>query len=122
MASKYSVKDNPSLDTLDKHLSEKVFVNGNNPGAEDGLVFHQFQEVKTEPDQARHPYVWAWFALVSMYNPLVVEQWRKPQEKEAPKENKGKKDEKKSEQKKEVVKAETPAANVGDDDLFGDDP
>ena len=66
--SKYSISNSADLDTLEKHLNTAIYIGGQNPGAEDALVFTQWTNSRTEPDQTKYPAVWTWFALISLYN------------------------------------------------------
>jgi elongation factor 1-beta len=114
MSSKYNITDESHLTTLDAALKDNLYIGGHSPSAEDALVFEQFAQAKTEPNQDKHANLWAWFALVVLFRENVRDSW-KASAKVAEKKPAEKKEEKKPEKKAaEPVKDEC-------DDLFGDD-
>jgi elongation factor 1-beta len=121
--SQYSIKDESHLATLDANLKDNLFIGGHSPNAEDALVFEQFHQANTEPNQETHLNLWSWYALVSLFQSEIVNAWKtvvsaKPAaaKKEQPKKQEEKKPEKKEE--KPVEKA----AEDECDNLFDDEP
>ncbi len=112
--SKYQITDSAQLVTLNNLLKDSLFISGNQPGAEDALVFEQFVTGNIEPVNETHVNLWSWYGLVSMFTPVMREQWKATQE--APKGGKPAKKEEAKPKKEEPKKEEED-----DDDLFGDD-
>jgi elongation factor 1-beta len=115
MSKNYSITDESHLATLDAHLKDNVYVGGNFPNIDDALVFEQFLNSKSEPNQEKHFNLWSWFNLICMYIPPIRESWKVTKQaggkQEAPK---------KSSPKKETKKDDAPKAD-DDMDLFGSD-
>lgn len=110
--SKHSISDNSELSTLETQLKDNLYIGGAQPSAEDALVFEQFNNAKTEPNQETHPNLWSWFSLISLYEDFVLNQWKQSAKKEAaPK--------KEAPKKEAAPKKEEKADEM--DDLFGDD-
>ena len=112
----YNITDESHLSTLDASLKDNLYIGGHSPNAEDALVFEQYAHSKSEPNQDKHPNLWAWFALVVLFRDPVRESWKlvhaQPAKAVCPKP--AQKKEQKKEEPKEQVKKD-------DDDLFGDD-
>lgn len=126
--SQYSIKDESQLSTLDANLKDNLFIGGASPNAEDALVFEQFRQNNTEPNQETHLNLWSWFALVSLFQEEIVNSWKsivaqKPAQKQAQKPA-AKKEEKPVEKKEEepVEKKEEKPAEDECDNLFDDEP
>lgn len=123
--SKYLISNSSDLDTLEGMLGKQIYVHGNAPGCEDSLLYYQWFSHKSEPDQTKYPNLWAWYALISLYNVQVLELWKnvKAEEKKGgKKEEAPKKDKKEKEDKVDHTKPapkEAPADEC--DDLFADD-
>lgn len=113
--SKYIITDDSHLATLEAHLAENLYIGGHSPSAEDALVFEQFAQAGTEPNQEKNLNLWSWYLLIVLFTEGVRSSWKSivaapaQGKKEAPK-----KEAKKEEPKVEAVKDEC-------DDLFGDD-
>jgi elongation factor 1-beta len=118
--SKYTITDESHLTTLETHLKDNLYIGGNFPNHEDACVWEQYQKASTTPNQETHINLWSWYSLVYLYADHVKESWKsvKPQEKQAPKQEKPKTETKKEE--KTETKTETKKAD-DDLDLFGDD-
>jgi elongation factor 1-beta len=114
--SKYLVSNTTDLETLEKSLTTQMYVTGHAPGCEDTLLFMQWFTTKTEPCQAKYPALWAWFALLSLYNHTVLELWTKT----APVAQKGGQKEQ-APKKAEVVVAPVVAVADECDDLFDEE-
>ena len=74
--SQYSIKDESHLATLDANLKDNLFIGGHSPNAEDALVFEQFHQANTEPNQETHLNLWSWYALVSLFQSEIVNAWK----------------------------------------------
>lgn len=123
--SKYSVTDDSQLATLDGQLKDNLYIGGHSPNAEDALVFEQFSNGKSEPNQDKHPNLWAWFALLSIYTPSIRESW-KSQQTQGQGQAQGKQQGAKKTEEKAEAKTENKTENKAEvkdetDDLFGDD-
>jgi len=79
--SKYNVKEENSLQEIEKHLTEFIFLGGLHPGAEDALVLEQFGQ--NIPSVEQYPYTFSWYTLVYYYQAHIKESWKaiKPVEK-----------------------------------------
>jgi elongation factor 1-beta len=108
--SKYSITDDSHLTTLDGALKDNLYIGGHAPNAEDTLVYEQYVQAKSEPNQDKHLNLWSWFALVTLFGEHIRQSWAHSEKQQAPK----------KETKKEAPK---PKAEVVDecDDLFGED-
>ena len=73
--SKYSITDSAQLSTLDAQLKDNLFIGGGQPNAEDALVFEQFVQSKTQPNQETHLNLWSWYSLVVLFEDFVRQQW-----------------------------------------------
>jgi elongation factor 1-beta len=80
---KYLITNTADLETLEKSLTTQMYVHGHNPGCEDTLTYYQWFITKSEPCREKYPALWAWYALISLYNHQVLELWKavKPEEK-----------------------------------------
>merc|ERR1712147_68623 len=102
-------------DELEKKLQKDMWLGGQQPSAADNDAF---AAMKDAPNPVTHPNVFAWYCLVSKFNPAVRGAWAGAAAKDA---GKGKKqDNKKKEEKKEEVKP-AAAEEDDDDDLFGEE-
>merc|ERR1712222_184560 len=95
----YQISNAADLTKLDNHFKDNLYVGGHSPSNEDLLVFQQFADSNTEPNQETHCNLWSWFALISLYTPQIKETWTASKAAAAPKK----------------------AAADDDMDLFGDD-
>ena len=93
----YEMVDEAKLTELEGKLKDNAFIKGQAPGAEDADTLALFKANKFVPDQAKHPNVWAWYALVVLFEDEVVASWKVAEEKKGKKEKGGKKEEKKEE-------------------------
>jgi elongation factor 1-beta len=123
--SQYSIKDESHLSTLDANLKDNLFIGGHSPNAEDALVFEQFKQNSTEPNQETHLNLWSWYALVTLFEDEIVNSWKsivaqKPVQKQVQKPA-PKKEEPKIEEKPVEKKEEKPAEDECDN-LFDDEP
>jgi elongation factor 1-beta len=111
--SSYTITDESHLTTLDNQLKDNLYIGGNQPSAEDALVFEQFVNANTEPNQDKHVNLWSWYALVTLFENSIRESWKQvvPAQKVAEK--------KAAPKKEEAPKKEAPKDEC--DDLFGDD-
>jgi elongation factor 1-beta len=116
--SKYNITDESHLTSLDASLKDNLYIGGHSPNAEDALVFEQFAHGKTEPNQDKHPNLWAWFSLIILFRDPIRESWKAQAAVQAPKGSNQKKPAEKKEEPKPAAKA---PAKDDDDDLFGDD-
>jgi elongation factor 1-beta len=118
--SQYSIKDVAHLGQLDAQLKDNLYIGGQFPSAEDALVFEQFLNEKTEPEQDSHPNLFAWYGLVTLFIQPVRDSWKnaKPAEKKEEKKPATKEAPKKKEEPK---KEEAPKADDDDMDLFGEE-
>jgi elongation factor 1-beta len=115
--SKFNITDESHLTSLDASLKDNLYIGGHSPNAEDAMVYEQYAQSKTEPNQDKHPNLWAWFSLIVLFRDPIRESWKAHV---APQACKG--GQKKPAEKKEVKKEEPKAAAPKDeDDLFGDD-
>lgn len=107
--SAYTITNAADLTKLDAHFKDNLYCGGHSPSNEDLLVFNQFAESNTEPNQDSHSNLWAWFALISLYTQQIKETWVAA--KAAPA------------KKAAAPKKEAPKKAAADDDmdLFGDD-
>lgn len=112
--SQYNITDESHLSTLDAALKDNLYIGGHSPNAEDALVYEQYAHSKTEPNQDKHPNLWAWYALVVLFRDPVRDSWKVSHAQ--PAKGGAHKPAPKKEQKKEEPKKE----NKDDDDLFGD--
>jgi len=87
--SKWLISNTADLDHLEKTLTNQMYIHGHQPGCEDSLVFYQWFQTKTEPCQEKYPALWAWYALISLYNHAVLELWKnvKPADDKKPKDH-----------------------------------
>ena len=121
--SKYLISNTADLDGLEKTLTNQMYVHGHQPGSEDSLLFYQWFSTKSEPCKDKYPALWAWYALISLYNPAVLEVWKNVKVEEPKK--KGGEPKKKEDKPKDNVdhtkptKHEAPADEC--DDLFADE-
>merc|ERR1712222_247490 len=94
----YQISNAADLTKLDNHFKDNLYVGGHSPSQDDLLVFKQFADSNTEPNQETHCNLWSWFALISLYTPQIKETWT-------------------------ASKAAAPKKAAADDDmdLFGDD-
>ena len=84
---------------LEASLTQHVFLTGDAPSSVDAKVFEELGA--QVPSSASHPYLYAWYVLMSLFTTKVKESWPAPPKPAAAK----------------------PAAAADDDvDLFGDDP
>ena len=114
--STYNITDETHLANLDAALKDNLYIGGHSPSAEDALVFEQFAQAKTEPNQDKHANLWAWYALIILFRDPIRESW-KAHAKAAEKKPAAKPE------KKEVKKDEPKEAPKDEcDDLFGDEP
>jgi len=124
--SKYLISKTSDLSTLEKLLTNQMYIHGNQPGCEDAYVYYQWFSTKSEPNQSDFPAVWAWFALISLYNHNVLELWKniKEEKKEVSKEH-PKDHQKDKKNKKDNVDHTKPAPKQEKadecDDLFADE-
>lgn len=82
---------------LEASLAQHVFLTGDAPSSLDSKVFEELGA--QVPSSATHPYLYAWYVLMSLFTTKVKESWPAP------------------------PKPAAPAAAEDDDvDLFGDDP
>merc|ERR1712046_154021 len=99
-------------------LQKDMWLGGQQPSAADNEAFAAKGDA---PNPVTHPNVFAWYCLVSKFNPAVRGAWAGAKAADA---GKGKKQDnkkggdKKKEEKKEEVK---PAEDDDDDDLFGEE-
>lgn len=100
--SSYKITNSADLEKLETHFKDYLYIRGNFPNAEDALLFQEYASSNTEPNQTSHPYLWSWYALISLYTPPVRESWKQvAAKKEEPKRVEAKKAEpKKAETKK----------------------
>merc|ERR1712032_1257079 len=106
----YQISNAADLTKLDNHFKDNLYVGGHSPSNEDLLVFQQFADSNTEPNQETHCNLWSWFALISLYTPQIKETWTASKAAAAPK-------------KAAAKPAAAPKKAAADDDmdLFGDD-
>lgn len=102
------------LTELEGKLKDNAFIKGQAPGAEDAETLELFHKNKFVPDQEKHPNVWAWYALVCLFEDEVVASWKKAEEK---KEKGGKQ----QHQKEQKPKKEETAAADDDFDPFAEE-
>ncbi len=110
--SKYTVTDESHLASLDLALKDNLYIGGHSPSAEDALVFEQFAQAKSEPNQEKHANLWAWYALVVLFRDHVRESWKAAE----------KKPEQKKPAEKPAEKKPVEAPKDECDDLFADEP
>merc|ERR1712222_72834 len=108
----YQISNAADLTKLDNHFKDNLYVGGHSPSNEDLLVFQQFADSNTEPNQETHCNLWSWFALISLYTPQIKETWTASKAAAAPK---------KAAAKPAAAAAPKKAAADDDMDLFGDD-
>ena len=113
------------VDAIEQKLGDNQWLGGQAPGTADR---EEFDKLKAAPKPATHPNAFAWWCLVSKFNPDIRESWSggaaaggaKPaaaEEKKGGKKEKGKKGKKGKE-----AEVKKPAEDeVDEDDLFGDD-
>lgn len=109
---KMSAIEESKLTEFDAKLKDNMFLSGNVPGAADAEALELMQKAKFVPDQAKHPNVWAWYALVVLFEAKVVGTWTKA----VAEPKKGGKAPKAQEPKKEEAKP----AEEDDMDFFGE--
>ena len=85
---------------LEASLTQHVFLTGDAPSSLDAKVFEELGA--QVPSSATHPYLYAWYVLMSLFTTKVKESWPAPP--------------------KPAPVAAAPAAEDDDVDLFGDDP
>lgn len=115
--SKYNVNDQESLSSLEKHLTQHIFVGGAHPTGDDAAVFNDFQA--NPPTVEQHPHVFSWYCLINVYSENTRKHWVEEQEK---KQKQGKGHEKKGKHHEEKPKEEAAPAKAEEvDDMFGDE-
>lgn len=110
--SKYDVNNEQSLNELNTHLTNHIFIGGQTPSGQDALTYEAFEG--KVPSAEKYPGIAGWYGLLHYFTPHVKEQWKAEDAKKntpAPK----------KEEKKEVKKVEPKKEEKDEDDLFGDD-